>query len=237
MSTESETLLEAQQALEFIRRWYLPVLVFMLICGGVIYVTSTIKGRARESQSRASDLASELHNVFASFAQTKEKKGEANQKEVPTTERVEEAIKMIDDVNYPYKGLAPLYRARVYELSGKQKEALEVLSEIPDWNSISREEGSERLTSELGALLKGRLQLGVTGTKVAEEKTAGLATLKSLAQSGAYVSVAAALSFARSVTSPEGRAEAKLILNELKLREPFQETLLASELSSLDGVS
>lgn len=141
-------------------------------------------------------------------------------------DRVKELLLALSDARQPYSSLARIYQGILAAQTGDIKGARSSL-ETFNWQGFEAE-SRERFFAETAAM-------ALAGALLDEESSylQSRELLRTLAESGKYMNIAAALRLSRTSLTPEERSQALSIIEDLRGRFPEQSALLEAEAARL----
>lgn len=251
--TVSRTLAE-DPVMKVLVRWWQQVLVALIVIVIVIYAkhkfTATYNARLGEASdvfakvsgefSRVEDLDRQVEQAESELAKAgqDEKKKEESQKKLEvaktnradTERRFQEVLASLSDTRPPYSQTDQFYRLLSSHRSGNVQAVKDAISDPTAWKSVDAKDLSGRFISELKCLTYARSLLDS-----GEQSGEGKDLLAELGESGIFVRVPAALTFARVAEGIGERTRALALLQSLVSAEPEQSDLVKDEISRLQA--
>ncbi len=199
----------------------------------IFYIKNAYVKNQQTNQQYSADRFVQVRNEMERMDAARIKAGDEEKKEgekpaeskEDAAKRVSEGLRALQDAKDPYNQLEPLYAALLNAKTGGKVVDTVNPSQLP-----AAGDAVGRMIAEFQLLVNARAKLGSPDT-IAD----GKALLKRLAAEGIYVNIDAAISVARLARSPEERAEAMSILQDIENRQPEQAKLLGPELQRLGG--
>ena len=173
----------------------------------------------KEQDAKAS--ASDKENAAKSLT-------EAEGKLKQSSERVEDLAKALSDARQPYKQIGQLYQALIAARRGDLAPTKLALG-LSAWQAL-KPDSKQRFMAELATLSLTTTALD-DASLVADARSA----LSKLALEGTYMNVAAAIKFSRSASTPDELIEARKVLEDLKVKQSEQSSILDGELKRVGG--
>lgn len=229
----------------FLKKWWQQAIFVAAAIVLGVYAKSAFEDTYRAEQGRSADLFIALQSRFdelpaleTAFAKAQAEEAKAGDKKDDAAKKTAAALAALDqskaqiesllsslaDTKEPYTGLAQLYRGALAARSGDLNAAATNLSSDA-WTKVSDTQSSERFYAELGALVLARAQLDQE-TLVASAR----ASLRALAEQGAYFDIAAGLALASASQTDEEKREASAVLEKIIDRSPEQAEALTTAL-------
>ncbi len=212
-----------------------PLFVFLKnqwqnLLWGVVIVLVVLYGKNAFEQSkqanleRASDVYVRLKQEYEQFTAMEDINATAYKE---TQKRLQGYVSALRDEPSPYDQVATLYDSLLAAHSGDTDKVQNMLGSIK-LSDIDVSNADQRLFAELSLLSLSRSLLDKE-----DAVQTGKATLYELATNGAFVRVAAALSFARVAKEVEEREKAAAVLEDIVRAQPEQAELVENELAVL----
>jgi hypothetical protein len=188
-------------------------------------------GDYSEVYTRASDQLTTLAEKSKALAELKvslvtmdeESRKKLSDAELALTEaqnRLEDTVKSLGDTAEPYTSFVPLYRGLAAALSADKANAVQIL-QADDWRTAESRGKGAQFASELAALARARVLVD-DDARLAE----GIALLKDLSLSSKFVFAGAVVTLQRVAQTPEQKAEAAAVLDQVRNERPEQAELL-----------
>ncbi len=224
---------------KFVNKNWLQIIGVLIVVAVVYFGYVQFMSAYQTRMSGAADLYRKVREEYAALTETRasavketdaKKKEELTKSTQESSRKLSESIRALGDASYPYSEIARIYQALVLitvppggALTADVKAARQVLQPL-NWEQ-EKTGSPKRLLAELRALLLGRTLLDDPST-IAE----GRSMLKTLAQRGAVVHTAAALSLSQIASTDEEKKEAKAVLESLRSQHVEQGEVIDSEL-------
>lgn len=218
----------------FLQKWWRQIAVVVLAVALGYYFRESFQENYERSMRRSADTFSKVRaeyeqvlNLHQQLPDNIEEDSEAAKTFTEAKERLMLTIASLGDAREPYQTLSGLYRALVaLEIEGDT----EATSRLQTLAAEIKQKGDESLVpfADLALFAAAR-----SGLDDADSRSAAIGQLTELAKSSAVVDVAAGVTLARVADTPEQRAEARQILEEILRRSPEQADIVEPVVNSL----
>lgn len=157
-------------------------------------------------------------------AEAEKKAADLKSRRAAVKSKLDASIAALENEKRPYSSLAAVYRALAARADG-DIEAVRAALKGFDWKTPSDPDSKDRFAAELAGLVLAKALLDQPSTF--DEGRTGL---KSLAENGSTVNIAAAVAFLRSARNADERGDALALAENLKEKHPEQKSLLDTEM-------